>query len=141
MRFIYGVIIFKHVENMIYEYLVKSKKDDQIEEIRSICLERYSNDSDEFLIRWLEQNHYLSEIFSEINNYYSNGDIHYIGETLFDEDYNDDIETIEKDGEELVILCKVTKEDKQKVVNDINKLSSIIPSIKEHINQPKYQFL
>ena len=140
MIIIYGIVINKSVKQLLAKYLVTSKKYEKyLADDRSICQERFRDSSDEFLIRWLENNCYFNEFFSEIESEYSNQrceEIFYIGKRLFDSD--DEAQFLERNGE---VVLKLGKVDKQQVKDDIDHLVAIMPSLKDVLEQPDFKVI
>lgn len=132
MSLIYGVVLDDNIIEDIVTYVVNSGNYEEfLDEDRTICIERYSDSSNEMVICYIlnqTDNFVISEIWPEIK-IDTFRDICYIGKELWDGSDNVNPSIIQdEDGNDMVVIAIVSQADKILIESDINTVKACLPS-------------
>ncbi len=131
--------------------MVKSGNyEEYIDEYKSICLERYKENTNEIIISYIENSGYenvlINSIWSEVKIYEKDYPVSYIGKTIWEYDRYEEIEqkniiSIE-DNTEGVIIGKISQGEKINIEEDIKIFLYCLPEeIQKNIDKVGFFWL
>ena len=135
MSLIYGVEI-RNVYEILESIVYSGKYGKELEDYQTVCLERYSDPSPEFLLRHIvnceEEIQVINSIYKATNILHTNFvDILYIGKKLYEVSNGTEMKGLLSGDEEILELTRIKIDDKRKIEADINLFRKDFPNIGE----------
>lgn len=147
MSLIYGIVLDDNIIEEIVTYVVNSGNyEDYLDEDKTICTERYSDSSNEMVIRFMLSQtdcFVISEIWPEIK-IDTFRDICYIGKELwnsFDNEEDKPMVIRDENNNDMIVVATASQTDKILIETDINTVKNCLPSeIETLFPEPSYFF-